>query len=84
MIVEHRPESGKAEALALAAAEVLMRARGATERFRRAAHQATTNAMFSARHRLALAFWAMERARLGIQLMGKKLQQSFAKLLRAR
>lgn len=82
MIVEAPPGSGKTE-LALAATEVLMRARGLQGVFIALPTQATTNAMFERVVGWLTSILGDEPQRLGIQLAHGKnsLNDSFMKLL---
>ena len=82
MIVEAPPGSGKTE-LALAAAEVLMRARGLQGVFVALPTQATTNAMFERVTSWLTSILGDEPQKLGIQLAHGKnsLNESFVKLL---
>ena len=82
VIVEAPPGSGKTE-LALAAAEVLMRARGLQGVFVALPTQATTNAMFERVTSWLTSILGDEPQKLGIQLAHGKnsLNESFVKLL---
>ena len=82
MIVEAPPGSGKTE-LALAAAEVLMRARGLQGVFVALPTQATTNAMFERVTSWLTSILGDEPQKLGIQLAHGKnsLNESFMRLL---